>query len=59
MEANTITSKVKEEDSIAWAYVGMMELNNKDESTMLQTKIPKDAQMDEEEEGTKPPTPRI
>jgi hypothetical protein len=59
MEANTITSKVKEEDSIAWAYVGMIELNDKDKSMMLETTIPKDTQMDEEEEGTEPSTPRI
>jgi hypothetical protein len=37
----------------------MMESNDKDKNTVLETTIPKDAQIDEEEEDTKPSTPRI
>ncbi len=43
MEANTITNKVEEENSIACADAEMTESNDKDESMMPKTIIPKDA----------------
>jgi hypothetical protein len=58
VEANTITNKVEEEDSIACINAEMTESNDKDESTMPKTTIPKNAQTNEEEEGTKLSTPR-
>jgi hypothetical protein len=59
VEAKTITIEVEEKDTATCTNARMMELNDEDENKMPKTTIPKDAMMDEEEEGMKPTTPRI
>jgi len=59
-EANTISNKVKEEDSKTCLDGKMTKLDEEEKNTMLKTPCPKDVMTDEEEESTKPTTtPRI
>jgi len=59
VEANTINSKVKEEDYETSPNGKMTKLDDKEESTVPKTLHPKDVVMDEEEDGTEPMTTRI
>jgi hypothetical protein len=60
VEANTISSKVKEEDFTTCLDGKMTKLDEEEKNTVLKTLCPKDVMTNEEEEGTKPTTtPRI
>jgi len=53
VEANTITSEVEEEDSTTCANVEMMELDDKEDSTMPKPQSPKENMTNEEEKSPK------
>ncbi len=58
MEANTISSKVDEEDSTTRPIGEMMELDDKEESMVLQTPCLENTMTNSNEEGIEPMTPR-
>jgi hypothetical protein len=58
VEANTTINEVEEEDSRTCANGGLLESNEEDENTMLETQSLKENMIDEEEEGLELVTPR-
>jgi len=59
VEANTITSKVEEEDFATCVDVEMTEFDHKEKNTTLETQNPEENMTNEEKEGLEPSTPRI